>query len=369
MKTFLLPGLVCLLSVNVTFAQINITQADMPQAGDTIRVSTTTDTTGLPAPSYTGANITWNYAGLVAQSQNIDTFLSIASTPVAYQIFFNDPFLYPLYVSTVAQNAASPPKLGTLSITSVIDYYKDETNNYESVGYGATINSIPASVKDDYIDVVYNFPLTYGNADSCNSSSHINIASLGYYGQQQKRVNHVDGWGTLITPFGTFQTVRVKTILYSSDSLYIDTFHIGFATPQIEQIQYKWLGNGIHVPLLQINENVVANNPVYANTVYPDKIKKSLGIASIASSINNVELYPDPASENTTLNYTLAQNSDVNIAVFSADGRCVQNTFNGMQTAGIHQLEINTDQLSPGIYLVKIYGDGGQSVKRLTVVH
>jgi hypothetical protein len=368
MKTYLLTVFAIILIQNAAFSQITITQADMPQPGDTIRLSTTTDTTGLPAPSYTGAGITWNYSALVAQSQTIDTFLKVSSTPVAYQLFFNDAIFYPAYVSTVAQSAIAPPSLGPVTITNVINYYKDESNNYESVGYGADINVIPTSVKDDFIDVIYNFPMNYGNADSCNSSNHVGITSLGYYGQKQKRVNHVDGWGTLTTPYGTFSALRVTTLLFATDSVYIDTFHFGFNTPQPEQIQYKWLTNGEHLPLLQINERVVANNPVYVNTIYRDK-KHLTGIASIGTSVNNVELYPNPANENSTLNYMLPQNSEISVTLFSVDGRCVQKTFEGMQTAGMHQLIIKTAQLVPGMYLVKINGNSGQTVKRLAVFH
>jgi hypothetical protein len=368
MKTHLLTGFIIFVLGNAAFAQITITQADMPQPGDTIRLSTSSDTTGLPAPSFTGANVTWNYASLVPQTQKIDTFLSVSSTPLLYQLYFNDAILYPNYKSTVAQ--ASPSiNLSLVQLTDIINYYKDENNNYESVGYGTTISSIPTSVKDDTIDVVYNFPMNYGNADSCNSSSHIGIASLGYYGTHQKRINHVDGYGTLITPYGTFQVLRVTTILYSSDSIYVDTFHFGFKSPQTEQIQYKWLGNGIPVPLLQINETVVANRATYVNTVYPDNKHNFAGIPAIQSTLSNVELYPNPAGETSSLHYFLSENSEISIAVFSADGRCVQKSFDGLQTAGSHQLAINTSQLSPGIYLITINGKSGQVVKRMAVIH
>ncbi len=368
MKTILLPCLLFLLVGNAAFSQITITQSDMPQPGDTIRLSTTTDTTGLPAPAYTGAGVTRNYSTLFPKSQTIDTFLSVTSTPLAYQFFFNDIILYPAYVSTVAQAGPTPPALGPITIKNVINYYKDESSNYESVGYGANINAIPTSVKDDAIDVIYNFPMNYGNADSCNSSNHIGIASFAYYGQQQKRVNHVDGWGTLITPFGTFSALRVKTLIYATDSIYIDTLHFGFSAPQPEQIQYKWLANGQALPLLQINETVIANRPVYTNTVYRDKIHAA-GITSIQSLVNTIALYPNPAKENSILNYTLPNNTEIKISLFSADGGFIQKVFEGNQFAGNHQLVINTSQLSPGIYLVKISGNNEQVVKRLAVLH
>lgn len=291
-KIYFLLATVFLYAVN-GIAQITISQADMPQSGDILRLSQTTITTGLPAFSNTGANYTWDYSMLQPQSQTVDTFLSVTSTPLAYQFYFNDVIFYPSYVSTVAQAAPNISSNPPVTITNVINYYKDGASAYESVGFGAAINAIPTSTKDDSIDYIYHFPMNYSNADSSDSKYHVSIPHIAFYGMRQHRVNHIDGWGTLKTPFGTFQALRVTTRLFMVDTLYIDTFHFGFATP-IQQLQYKWLVNGQHLPVLQINENVVANNPVLSSIVYRDSLRRGLGISEI-SATKGIRVYPNPA--------------------------------------------------------------------------
>jgi hypothetical protein len=321
----------------------------------------------LPTPSLTGAGITWDYSALVPASQTIDTFLSVASTPIAYQLFFNDAILYPNYKATVAQSGASIPSNMYVTVTNVINYYLDEASNYESVGFGAGINSIPTSIKDDTIDVVYKFPMNYLNADSCHSSSTTNIPGLGYYLQTQYRVNQVEGWGTLKTPFGTFPTLKVKTLIYTTDSIYVSAFGFGFKLPQPEQIQYKWLTNGEHVPVLQINETAGAKGRRY---LYRDSTRNGLlglGVADMKSSLNSVSLYPNPTSENATVSYSLAGTSQVNIAVYSVDGRCISNVYVGQQSLGNHTVAINVLNLQAGIYLLKLEANGEQTVKKLVV--
>lgn len=293
MKRFLPLSILIFAFARLGISQITITKSDMPQPGDTLRVSMSNDSIGLPPPALTGAGITWDYSRLIPFSQTIDTFLSVPSTPFAYQLFFNDGFLYPAYKATVAQNGPNFPPLGPITVTQVVNYYKAQTANYESVGYGAYIDLIPTSVKDDTIDVIYNFPLNYGNADSCHSSSHTTIPAIGYYGQFQYRVNHVEGWGTLITPFGTFQTLKVKTMLFNFDSLYVDTFHIGFKTPLLQQIQYKWLANGQHIPVLQINETPGVPVQQY---IYRDSIRSTLGVGELRTNSEVVRVYPNPSN-------------------------------------------------------------------------
>ena len=200
MKKHVILYLLSLLVAANIDAQITISNNDMPQPEDTVRLSTTTISSGLPAFALTGTNYTWDYSQLVPMSQTVDTFLSVSTTPFAYQLYFNNAILYPAYVSTVAQAAPNPPTIQPVSITDVINYYKNSSSAYENVGFGAKINSLPASVRDDSIDFIYRFPMNYGNSDSCNSAYHLAIPNLGYYGAKQHRVNHVDGWGTLKTP-------------------------------------------------------------------------------------------------------------------------------------------------------------------------
>src|SRR6188474_3221851 len=76
-KTLLLI-LACLFTCQLR-AQITVTSADMPSSGDTVRRSITFDFTGI-VPDSTGANYTWDYSTLVADSQTVDTFTSVLST-------------------------------------------------------------------------------------------------------------------------------------------------------------------------------------------------------------------------------------------------------------------------------------------------
>src|SRR5215469_15710823 len=103
MKLFIPVSILFFAFAHPGISQITITQSDMPQPGDTLRVSTSVDTAGLPPPPLTGAGITWDYSALVPLTQTVDTFISVSSTPIAYQFFFYDVILYPNYKSTVAQ--------------------------------------------------------------------------------------------------------------------------------------------------------------------------------------------------------------------------------------------------------------------------
>jgi hypothetical protein len=339
-------------------AQITISKTDMPQPGDTIRLSTDNTNAGLPSPTLTGPSYTWDYTKLLPYTQTIDTFLSVSSTPFAYQLFFNDVFLYPKYLATVAQSAPNLPALGPVTITGVDNFYKATSSDYESVGYGANINSIPTSVKDDTIDYMYLFPMNYGNADSCYSSNHVNIPSIAYYGVHQYRVNHVDGWGTLKTPYGTYNTLRITTQLYVTDSIYISAFSFGFAVPQPEQIQYKWFGIGSKVPLLQVNESVVLNNPVFTSAVYRDSARRPvLGVAQVDESSYDVRVYPNPSNGLFTIQ--IANNYNSQIDVYNMLGEQV---YSSKQATTSTLIDLTGK--SKGVYFYRVKTEAGSLISQ-----
>jgi hypothetical protein len=234
------------------FSQVVINDSDMPVPGDTIRVSMT----GVVPSGYekTGMDTAWNYAMLEALTQRVDTFASATSTPAIYQLIF---------VLLGGANLASPvniPPIPGLPVTDGFTFFKNSTGSFSNLGSAVTIQGLPLPAKYDVPDKQYQFPMTPGLTWSSVSSFAINIPNVLSYSTQRIRSSTVDGWGDLTTPYGTFQTLRVKSTLAIHDSIYIDT--LGFGLPMNRDIiEYKWLAKGKGIPLLQINQE---NNSVAA---------------------------------------------------------------------------------------------------------
>ena len=68
-------------------AQIVINEDDMPDVGDTVRLSTTYDFTGYNFEE-TGPDFTWDFTTLQPIIQRVDTFVSVRETPLVYQLIF-----------------------------------------------------------------------------------------------------------------------------------------------------------------------------------------------------------------------------------------------------------------------------------------
>lgn len=226
-------------------AQITITRDDMPNIGDTLRVSTSPILFGHD-PSLTGPGYTWDYSDLLPTAQTVERYVDISTPPALYQFVFN--FL----VANLASPIETIDFIPDVSITDAYIYYKDNPTNYVRAGYAATLMGIPIPMKFDIPELLYTFPLSVNSLkDSSLSNYSLNLPTIAYFSIERKRVNQVDGWGSLTTPFGTFDVLRVRSDIYERDSLYVDSLQTGFPIVR-NYTEYQWLGNNQGIPLLSI---------------------------------------------------------------------------------------------------------------------
>lgn len=244
----------------------------------------------------------------------------------------------------------------TLSNTS--NYYKNSAPEFTQVGVGMYVNSYPAPIKYTKADAIYQFPDSFGKRDTCDSKYGMHIPGIGYYGQFIHRVNFTDGWGTLITPYGTFQSLRIKSTLAIRDTI-ADTSGIGFSILRPLQYEYKWLVQGGKIPYLQVNARNIGGNIMVNSIMYRDSIR--YGIAQLGTkeytSLNfNFQVFPNPASNYIVLDYFLDENENVNIKLFDISGKEVCDLLNKKQNVGAHVevLNLSPYNMQTGIYFVKV---------------
>ncbi len=341
-------------------AQITINQNDMPDVGDTIRVSYAGSTN--VDHTLTGANYLWDFSTLVPNAQERIEFIA----PTAL------PFNFLADLGTLNPSPDSIPFIGDVP-TNFIDYFKNGSSGYRQIGSSfdyAPIGSFSIPVIFSSSDYIYRFPLQYGNLDSSNSAYGIPLPSIGYIGQNRKRVNEVDGWGTLITPYGTFQVLRIKSIVNATDTISLDST-TGFTIPRPQEIQYKWLANGMDIPILEIDVQLLFNNEVISAITYQDSIRDSVfqvGLAEPIKNISSLAIYPNPVANQATLSYNLINPSQVTMRIFDITGKSIQTTDLGQQSIGKQQFSIDVTSLSAGVYFIQI--DTGTAIyaQRLVVV-
>jgi hypothetical protein len=292
MKKYCYALVLCCFLVSSSFAQITIGTADLPSAGDTFRVSVAGPLAGANY-ALTGPNQVWDFSLLTPQSQQIDTFLSVSATSAVFNVVFINLSFNPNRANVATRGSGF--NLGTVAVSDVYNFYYNSNASYSQVGFGATISGIPAPFTYNPKDIVYAFPLQFADVDTSFSSYNVDLSStLGlYFRVNRTRINQVDGWGTLITPYGTHNVLRVKTTITERDSVHIDSLNFGLNLPAITNVEYKWMANGEGVPLLQANANAQGN---VNQVLYRDNTILNSGISSPSVS-SPLSVFPNPAHD------------------------------------------------------------------------
>jgi hypothetical protein len=84
-------------------------------------------------------------------------------------------------------------------------------------------------------------------------------------------------------------------------------------------------------------------------------------------AISDLNLFPNPANENVTISYVLAENGVVDMSITDVRGRIIRRE-NISQLEGQQQLTIETATLEPGTYLLTLIVPNGKANKRFVVV-
>ncbi len=348
-KSILLLFATVLLISTTAISQITITKSDMPQEGDTVRISLGINP-GIIDLTETGENYTWDYSGLIPFKQRIDTFVSVGDTPAGLLFLFTSDF---------AVNMAGTFSFPGAGISQPYYYYKSSNSEYKNTGFAISLDNFPVPAPFSDPDILYRFPLTYPDVDSSNSGTSMNIPGTGYLLVDRHRHNTVDGWGTLTTPYGTFDVIRVKSEVTEYDSVYSVSQGSGVGLPY-SYTEYKWIGNSQKVPLLTVRE-ITGESGIIVE--YPDSIRGTLGVNEKQSYLSNLDVYPNPVKTKAILRFNLQHKSRVTVSIVDVSGKTVWRFPVKEILSGLHQTTINMQQmnLSQGIYLIKITANNNTS--------
>jgi hypothetical protein len=311
MKKLLLPIIGMAFAYNA-HAQISLTRADFPKptANSPLPDSvmyTNVNTGTATAHLSTGANFAWNESTL-GGAQAYQNFVAVSGTPTIFQFTFLG--------SDYAQPLIGGGGLAGGALSDAYEYYDYANNNnrLQIRGFGGyvTIPGVPTALPVPAVysspDILFNFPMTFGNSDSSVSGFTVTIPTAGLplpipigditIKRNQKRVNEVDGWGTLTLANGaSYNVLRHVSKINRIDSLKTALANLGFPSQPVE---YRWLGEQKKIPVMQINGtrangNVTITNVTLWGSVYPAATSDFLGPLSLS-------VYPNPAREALHIN-------------------------------------------------------------------
>ena len=350
---------VVLFSNLVNSQNITINESDMT-IPNIYNVSKMNDVTFNP--DETGQNYEWDFSFMQFDTQVNDTFFSVSDAPYVYQAVYNNP-LDQDHKATVVQSTGNISNMVTaIQITDNYDYFKNASSRYVKVGVGSSINGVPTAMKYDDVEIVVgDFPLLFNHVTSSVSVASADIPSIGYYGQTIDRSNIVDGYGQLTTPYGTFETVRTKSVINIKDTLYYEAYHNGIAFDRPEVVEYNWYGDSQFIPLLTIRTTAGGN---YAAS-YKDSVRLTTQLNAIDNNFKT-KIYPTITSDKINVELNCTNYNGIEIIIVNEMGVTLYHEITqSVIGKNIKSISLKNKIKTSGIYFVYTIQDSNINVKRV----
>jgi hypothetical protein len=320
---------------------IVLSNNNMPSANDTLRY-TTVNLNSVSNYSATGTNYNWNFSSVNSTTSGIRSFKSAIQTP--YALFF-------LSFTGFAEKLPDISLGGTFSFTDYYNFYKKQTSPqaYIADGVGLTFSGVPLPSYFTDKDELYMFPMTYPKYDSTTfrfSTPSVSVVPIIYI-KSGYRVTRVDGWGTVTTPYGTENCLRLITTQYAKDTIKTAFLPLGF--PNTVR-SYQWMTLNSKIPYFEVTGNVVGTNFVPTEARYRGYAVKAVeppnttGVRDALADVQQVVVYPNPVSEVLHLG---AVPEDLIVSLHDSQGKFLRTVS---LKSGAKTQDIEVTDLAPGIY-------------------
>lgn len=332
----------------------------MPASHDTLRISHAEIDATMDF-SATGANYSWDFSALQSTGQQLNDYKSLAGAPLLIQFNYG-AFAWPEYQASYYLEAADIPvaELSSflpVSIENINQFSRNTSDSLTLVGYSMVISGQELPVKSDTIETKYKFPLHFGDSYSSRGYTQLDMNPIYNAQWRQHRARHteVDGWGQLLTPYGTFDVLRIHHVIAETDSFYVVLNNFGFWVPiQVPETHiYEWRAAGQREPILQVNTAIALNQEQITDVMYRDLFIQTAGLSE---SSMQVHLYPNPVNDQLRFSATHPVNG---YHIYSTDGRLISSESFG----ATYSQTIALPPLQTGTYYLLLESDLGSTFR------
>lgn len=354
-RLILITPILLLLFANVSHAQISIAATDFPGKSDTVRYSNSNSF--LANFIATGANFTWNFGNLGAQSQTLLEHTDPDDADVFTQSLFGSTVL-PTYRATYFLPARELPlavvsNIVDLPVEEIYRFYRKTNQEMTVVGLSIAAAGFAVGKRADTIEIAYKFPMTFGQTYSSKGYVNLDFSAFAPFAlkQYRQRDSEVDGWGTIITPYGSFDCLRIHHIIQELDSILIDLGEGPQWTPvDIPTIhEYEWWTKDQKGPILKAKANEIFGFPIVNEIQFRDKYRPELNVGLEELNASQFQIYPNPSKDF----FSIRSTEDIeHIEITNPIGQVV------MHSQQVQNIDVT--QFTQGIYFLKITTTKGQ---------
>lgn len=216
----------------------------------------------------------------------------------------------------------------------------------------------------------------YYTASSASAKNYMTVELLedGVLGYQSDYGNfNPSNWVTVNgkTLYKHNHVLRANiNVIYFGEAITTTTSGSYFYKKYTTKIPATYNGTAPNLKNLRVVAFVSENNGnIYSGS---ERVVEIPGIVGMSENTtpSNLNIYPNPSSNNSTVNFSVYGNKLVSLEIINVNGQKVQSIISGnLLSEGNYDYDINTADLAEGIYLVKLSIGERTFNQRLSVIH
>ncbi len=159
----------------------------------------------------------------------------------------------------------------------------------------------------------------------------------------------------------------------ASGKIYVSSLTSGVFVSSDNGISWSALGmGGSGVSSLVVNP---ASSAVYVGTkdgsVYATANSRITAVKESKAMPTQFKLeqnYPNPFNPTTTIEFALPKSGEYSLKVYNSIGQAVATVMQGSMSAGVHSVQFNASELSSGMYIYRLSGNGVNMIKKMVLM-
>lgn len=344
MKKQLLP-LIFLCLTTITFGQIVITNNDLAGAGTSVILAYDTLPDPGIVPGDSGPNKVWDFTNVTAHI--LDTFHLVMPSATPYA----DEYPEANFASISAED-------DTVAVFSYMIRNNDMLSSTGTAIQGG--EEALMFLHTEPSEILLDFPVTYGDSYNENYLTNIILESPepGADSIRMKtdidKETHVDAWGTLSIPIGTYSVLRQRVDELRVDSIFIKLFDswMFVAASQDSATYYSWWTNNS-----EIGFDLFSMDTDYGT----GEVRGASFINSFPTGIEQpnqltFNAYPNPFSH--VLNIDFEKNQTGELIILNQYSQAVHRQQISKQKA----IQLDLSALPSGVYLCTLRTHTGETI-------
>ena len=377
-----LPFSVLLFAATGLSAQITVTSATFPVAGDTLRTAIDySPASGIAALTPPGGDQTWDLSSLEAEATQEIVFRSASAGSVGAQV--PDAELFTA-ASLTAENYynVTDTKFELQAYNGVVPYDLVANNifeyypplperrapmNFFDIG-GSSTGFLELFLPSDFS------PLLMIQLAAVTNNAQIDSMR---YRVAISEISAVDGYGTMSIPGGTFDVLREKRTQYQETRIDAKIPPLGWLDLTDECIQAGFFGLGVDTTVSYYFHNdvtkehiavVTLNNAQNAVTqvVFKNTALVVDGLGEVNAANLSVNISPNPTSDEVVVDFRKIAPGACRLVIFDELGRATVG-----QTAQVgsgHTERLDLSQLPAGMYFFCLFDENNKALYKEKLV-